>query len=308
MGPPYPTPAEIRFLTESLNLRPDFEWMQDWPLEVADGARLREFCDLYEEGASNEKVQVALMHLILCSLDDAMPRGVAKDGVLAVGELEAQINRIDCWLRRDFERYAQIIDYWRSGNHPDPEYGFAISPLMRRIWNENKGFITMDIDLLERLRPHFPQFVAFLQSEDADIEDILPPLSPDQITALGRQHDVELPLSFKTFLGCMGGFRAMGDLLHLDAANLFIVSFPTYPNGKLKRGQTWLPPAEGMLCFADYWLYNDGDQLLFEVGRGLVDGEYPVFYYNHSAGSVQRVADSFGGWLETIDATDIADD
>lgn len=136
MGPPYPTPAEIRFLTERLNLPPDFEWMQDWPVEVSDAARLREFCDLYEEGALKEEVQSAVMYLILCSLDDATPREIGEEGVLATKELEAQTNRIDRWLRQDFDRYTYIIDYWRVGNDPNPEYGFAISPLMRRIWND----------------------------------------------------------------------------------------------------------------------------------------------------------------------------
>lgn len=55
-----------------------------------------------------------------------------------------------------------------------------------------------------------------------------------------------------------------------------------------------------MLCFAEFFLEADGDQVLFDVSGGLVAGEYPVVYYAHegSPPSVRRVAGSFAEFLE----------
>ncbi|MGI4791663.1 MAG: SMI1/KNR4 family protein [Janthinobacterium lividum] len=55
-----------------------------------------------------------------------------------------------------------------------------------------------------------------------------------------------------------------------------------------------------MLCFADFWLEGDGDQALFDVGHGLVDGEYPVFYYNHDGPSIRKLADNFTEFIEEV--------
>ena len=48
------------------------EWMQDWPLEVADSSRLDEFIDLLKRAESDDD-RFALMELVLYSLDDADP-------------------------------------------------------------------------------------------------------------------------------------------------------------------------------------------------------------------------------------------
>lgn len=50
-----------------------------------------------------------------------------------------------------------------------------------------------------------------------------------------------------------------------------------------------------MLCFAEFWLEADGDQVLFDTSQGLVGGEYPVMYYAHSGRppTVRRLASSF---------------
>jgi len=54
-----------------------------------------------------------------------------------------------------------------------------------------------------------------------------------------------------------------------------------------------------MLCFAEFFMEADGDQVLWDVSRGLVDGEYPIYYYAHEARppSVRKLADCFDTWL-----------
>ena len=66
-----------------------------------------------------------------------------------------------------------------------------------------------------------------------------------------------------------------------------------------------------MLCFAEYFLEADGDQVLWDVKPGLQDGEYPVMYYAHESSppSVRQIAGSFREWLEQcLDAFPPADD
>ena len=36
-----------------------------------------------------------------------------------------------------------------------------------------------------------------------------------------------------------------------------------------------------MLCFAEFFMEADGDQVLFYVPSGMVDGEYPIVYCAH---------------------------
>lgn len=54
-----------------------------------------------------------------------------------------------------------------------------------------------------------------------------------------------------------------------------------------------------MLCFAEFFLEADGDQVLFDVSAELIDCEYPVVYYAHEdrPPSVRRLADNFSFFL-----------
>ena len=55
-----------------------------------------------------------------------------------------------------------------------------------------------------------------------------------------------------------------------------------------------------MLCFGDFFMEADGDQVLFDVKQGLQNGEYPVMYYDHQTKPVQvkKLESSFRDWLE----------
>ena len=56
----------------------------------------------------------------------------------------------------------------------------------------------------------------------------------------------------------------------------------------------------GVLCFAEFFLEADGDQVLFDVSRGLVGGEDPVLYYAHEAASVRRLADTPAEFIDSL--------
>lgn len=66
------------------------------------------------------------------------------------------------------------------------------------------------------------------------------------------------------------------------------------------KGGTWPPPSQGMLCFGEFFMEADGDQVLFDVSGGLQHGEYPVMYYAHEScpPTVRKLADTFEQWLD----------
>jgi hypothetical protein len=54
-----------------------------------------------------------------------------------------------------------------------------------------------------------------------------------------------------------------------------------------------------MLCFAEFFMEADGDQVLWDISQGLRDGEYPIYYYAHERRppSVRKLADCFEMWV-----------
>ena len=72
------------------------------------------------------------------------------------------------------------------------------------------------------------------------------------------------------------------------------------------ESQAVLLPTEGLMCFADYWLDADGDQVLFDLRNDSSD-DPPVFYYSHEANPpcIRRIASSFSEWLEKLPRSDV---
>ncbi len=153
----------------------------------------------------------------------------------------------------------------------------------------------------------FPTFAKLLPG--AEPEYVLAPRSSSEICELETSLGIELPASYRKFLRSCGGLWLFGGNVQMASQHPFFHKFP--PLSALtaqqravvdQRGGIWPPPSDGMLCFAEYFLEADGDQVLFDVSGGLSDGEYPVYYYAHEASpaSVTRQADSFEEWIEHV--------
>jgi hypothetical protein len=165
----------------------------------------------------------------------------------------------------------------------------------------------MDEEFLGRLRVAFPDFAAKLEERSALLlEDVLPPVS-DDISSLEIPLGIPLPESYKAMLRCSGGFSLLGGGVRFDFQHPFFHDFkplnrlnPTQQREVRRKGGQWPPPSQGMLCFADFFMEADGDQLLLDVSRGLLNGEYPVLYYSHESQppSVRKLADTFPEFLK----------
>ena len=164
--------------------------------------------------------------------------------------------------------------------------------------------------LHELLRSKFPRLSGQLAQHTDDpylVEHVLPPATESDLEALESRLGHALPETYKSLIRLTRGFWLSGGVIRLSNMHPFFHDFP--PLDKLapprqravrQRGAGWPPPSQGMLCFAEYFWHADGDQVLWDVGQGLVNGEYPVMYYAHEARkpSVTRVAPEFGEWLE----------
>jgi hypothetical protein len=138
--PEWPTRKAIDALTQRLRLRQ--EWVQDWELAVAEPLRIGEFCDCYEAAPLTLEEKFALMSLVVTSFDDYLQETPPDQRDPA---LQARIERL---LRDNFALHEHTVEYWsrldpeswaNPANPDDPENGFLVTPLMRRIWKSCGG-------------------------------------------------------------------------------------------------------------------------------------------------------------------------
>ena len=102
------TPATRQRIAELARVA-DEDWMQDWPLEVADAARLEEFLELLE-AAEDDQSRSALMSLVLYSIDAASDDERARFWP-----------RVAVLLERTPSLFADEIIYWSCMDTPDDE-------------------------------------------------------------------------------------------------------------------------------------------------------------------------------------------
>lgn len=161
--------------------------------------------------------------------------------------------------------------------------------------------------MLDRLRDQFPLFVDVVDRGKGDpIEHVLPGATADEIDTVESAVGLQLPVSYRNFLRITRGFWLMGGPVQFRKQYPSVHDFPkleepTPPQQQVvtAKGGRWPPPNQGMLCFAEFFLEADGDQVLFDVSAGLIDCEYPVVYYAHEdrPPSVRRLADNFSSFL-----------
>jgi hypothetical protein len=161
--------------------------------------------------------------------------------------------------------------------------------------------------MLEAVSKLFPRFARV--AGNFELEHILPAATPVDVANIERSLGLSLPQSYKALLQCARGFWLMGGVVQFGSQHPFFHDFPpleslTLPQRRvveMKRGQ-WPPASQGMLCFAEFFMEADGDQVLFDVAGGLVKAEYPIMYWAHEERppSVRKLADTFAEFVETF--------
>ncbi|WP_328400993.1 hypothetical protein [Nocardia sp. NBC_00403] len=97
------------------------DWMQDWPIEVSDPARLDEFVDLLLANKADWELSFWLLDLVLESAEDDLPERTEPlvDALVAV------------WEATEAPGIAQRLEYWACLDASDPDEMFFVSLLVR---------------------------------------------------------------------------------------------------------------------------------------------------------------------------------
>ena len=158
------------------------------------------------------------------------------------------------------------------------------------------------LDAVAKLFPKFARMAA-----KRDLEQVLPPAASAEIAKLEHDLKLTLPDTYKALLGCTRGFWLMGGVIQFGSQHPFIHDFPPLKTLTPQqrhvvelKGGPWPPASHGMLCFAEFFMEADGDQVLFDTSVGLVNGEYPIMYWAHEdrPPSVRKLAASFAEFME----------
>jgi hypothetical protein len=124
----------------------------------------------------------------------------------------------------------------------------------------------------QRFQHQFPEFYQRLMERDgAEIEHVLPPATEADIATIEERLCIELPASYKRFLKCARGFWLLGGVVQFSSGHPFFHDFapfdqltPAQQQMVAWKGGDWPPPSQGMLCFAEFFMEADGDQLLWD--------------------------------------------
>ncbi|MEV0296819.1 hypothetical protein [Nocardia sp. NPDC050710] len=106
------------------------DWMQDWPIEVADPARLDEFVDLLLANKADWELSFWLLDLVLESAEDDLVLASAEDDL--VERTEPLVDAlVAVWKATEAPGIAQKLEYWACLDAPDPDGMYLVSPLLR---------------------------------------------------------------------------------------------------------------------------------------------------------------------------------
>ncbi|MBX3426344.1 MAG: SMI1/KNR4 family protein [Pirellulales bacterium] len=165
----------------------------------------------------------------------------------------------------------------------------------------------MEDEFLTRVAVAFPEFAVRLGDGSAvGLENVQPPATDADLREMEETVGVPLPESYKRLLRCGREFWLLGGVVQFGFQHPFVHEFepldtltPQQQRSVKQKGGSWPPPSQGMVCFAEFFMEADGDQVLFDVSGGPSGGEYPVMYYAHESRppSVRRLAVTFPEFL-----------
>ena len=153
---------------------------------------------------------------------------------------------------------------------------------------------------LKILEPHFPSFVKKLRRHsETNLEFTQPGISDADLASIESSIGCPLPEIYKTFLRSVRELWLIGGAIQFGPQHPFVHSFQPYAQQPHPFQHDIKSQNYDLICFAEYCLEADGDQVVFDVSQGLIDAEYPVLYYAHETRppSVRKLFDSFSGFL-----------
>ena len=132
--------------------------------------------------------------------------------------------------------------------------------------------------MLEKTSVFFPTFSVL--AANYDLEMVQAAATHEEIASIEKNLNQPLPKAYKNLLSCTRGFWLMGGAVQFDLQHPFLHPYSS-------ANQTSEPAK--YLCFAEFFMESDGDQVLFDLGGGLQNDEYPIVYYAHGAKQKKHV-------------------
>ncbi|PXX58700.1 hypothetical protein DFR70_11335 [Nocardia tenerifensis] len=106
-------------------------WMQDWPIEVSDPARLDEFVDLLRANKAEWELSFWLLDLMLASAERVLTIAQAQDD--SSDRIESLVDAlVAVWEATQAPGIAQRFVYWGCLDARAPDEMFRVSPLVRQ--------------------------------------------------------------------------------------------------------------------------------------------------------------------------------
>ncbi len=144
--------------------------------------------------------------------------------------------------------------------------------------------------MLEKTSVFFPTFSQL--APNYDLESVQAAASQDEIVRIEKNLNLPLPQAYKDLLSCTRGFWLMGGVVQFDLQHPFLHPYSI---------ETKTSESVEYLCFAEFFMEADGDQVLFDLRGGLQSGEYPIVYYAHSAKQkIRLLANTFTEFMENF--------
>ncbi|MFB8005072.1 hypothetical protein [Nocardia sp. NPDC056000] len=106
-------------------------WMQDWPIEVSDAARLDEFVHLLLANKADWELSFWLLDLVLESAEDYLATTPAQDE--SSDRVEQLVDAlVAVWEATQAPGIAQRLAYWACLDASALDEMFCVSPLVRQ--------------------------------------------------------------------------------------------------------------------------------------------------------------------------------
>ncbi|WP_410875115.1 hypothetical protein [Nocardia sp. A7] len=106
------------------------DWMQDWPIEVSDPARLDEFVCLLLANKADWELSFWLLDLVLESAEDDLVIPPTRDDLPERTEQLVDA-LVAVWAATQAPGIAQRLEYWACMEASAPDEMFFVSPLVR---------------------------------------------------------------------------------------------------------------------------------------------------------------------------------
>jgi len=138
--------------------------------------------------------------------------------------------------------------------------------------------------VLSCIKQQFPKFAGLIKRRLETAEELEPGASEEELAAVEQAIGFRIPGALRRLFQC-------SRWISLDGLSLQISLFVHPVASQLVGTQ--------MVCFGEYWLKADGDQVLFR-SEELLDDDPLVYYYAHAIPAVEPTKKWFTAWLESL--------